>query len=264
MPCACGLPPGAQSRSVRTDMPAATVLSRPHARRLREVYRSAGWPWQDVVELELLALGLLERRCEDGRETVRLTDAGVHAVAQSAVRNQRALSAHEQLVERVAREQGRAGRIAWRGLALRAPLPARTPDAAPRWCVACPDVFSIRNTTVAAYVEPVVHEIKVSRADLLGDLRKPAKRQAYLALGGQCWYVLGRDARGHAIGDADDVPAECGVLVQAQDGALAVQRNAVWRERTALPFHVWMALARATPCAGLDAEAQQLLRADHD
>lgn len=242
-------------------MSTAIVLSRPQARRLREVYRSAGWPWQDVLELELLALGLLERCCESGRDTVRLTDAGIQAVAQSAVRNRRALSAHEQLVERVAREQGRAGRIAWRGLALRAPV-SRPDDDAPTWCLACPDVFSIRNTSAASHVDPVVHEVKVSRADLLGDLRQPTKRHAYLELGGQCWYVLGRDARGRAIGDADDVPRECGVLVLGEDGALAVQRNAARRERTALPFHVWMALARATPCAGLDEEAQQLLRGD--
>ncbi|MFT3720867.1 hypothetical protein [Pseudorhodoferax sp.] len=241
-------------------MPPATPLSRPHARRLREVYRSAGWPWQDAVELELLALGLLERVPGDGRETVRLTDAGVQAAAQNVQRQQRARSAHEQLVERVARDMGRAGRIAWRGLMLRALLPG-SDAAAPRWCLACPDVFSIRNTSVAHYVEPVVHEIKVSRADLLADLRQPAKRAAYLDLGGQCWYVLGRDARGRAIGDADDVPPECGVLALAEDGGLALQRPAPRRERAALPFHVWMALARATPCAGLDEDVQLPLRA---
>jgi hypothetical protein len=265
-------------------MSSAIALSPQHARRLREVYRSAGWPWQDSVEIELLALGLLERRCDGGRDSVRLTDAGIQAAAQAVQKNQRARSAHERLVERVAREQGRAGRIVWRGLALRAlvpvagaasaatvstaaiapaELPAELPaDAEPQgaWCIACPDVFSIRNTSVARYVEPVVHEVKVSRADLLSDLRKPAKRQAYLDLGGQCWYVLGRDGRGRAIGDADDVPAECGVLSEGEDGVLAVQRNAARRERLSLPFHVWMALARATPCAGLDTEAQQPLR----
>lgn len=256
-------------------MSSAIALSPQHARRLREVYRSAGWPWQDGVEIELLALGLLERQRDDGRDSVRLTEAGIQAVAQAAQKNQRARSAHERLVERVAREQGRSGRLVWRGLALRARVPvagAAVPTGGPgeggggqeaetagAWCIACPDVFSIRNTSVARYVEPVVHEIKVSRADLLSDLRKPAKRQAYLDLGGQCWYVLGRDGRGRAIGDADDVPAECGVLCEGEDGVLAVQRSALRRERLSLPFHVWMALARATPCAGLDAEAQQLL-----
>ena len=36
-------------------------LKRVHAQRLREVYRSAGWPYEDTVEIELLAAGLLER-----------------------------------------------------------------------------------------------------------------------------------------------------------------------------------------------------------
>ena len=232
-----------------------------HARRLREVYRSAGWPCRDMVEVELLAWGLLARRSGDtGHETVHLTDAGVLALAESVRGNQRARSAHEDLVERVAREMGRAGRIAWRGLALRARLPAADADGPGAWCMACPDVFSIRNTSVATYVDPVVHEIKVSRADLLGDLRNPAKRAAYLDLGGQCWYVLGRDARGRPIGDADDVPAACGVMAQDAQGALTVLRNAPRREVAALPFHVWMVLARATPCAGLDEDAQQILR----
>lgn len=44
-------------------------LGRPHARRLREVYRSAGWPCQDLLEIELLATGMLQR-VEIGRAHV--------------------------------------------------------------------------------------------------------------------------------------------------------------------------------------------------
>ena len=102
--------------------------------------------------------------------------------------NRAALSAHEALVEQVAREMTRAGRIAWRGLGLRARLPPKNEGEPPRWCMARPDVFSIRNTSVEAYAQPVVHEIKVRRADLIADLRKPDKRAAYLDLGGECWY----------------------------------------------------------------------------
>jgi hypothetical protein len=36
-------------------------------------------------------------------------------------------------------------------------------------------------------LDPIVHETKVSRADLLGDLKKMKKRGAYLEVGGQCW-----------------------------------------------------------------------------
>jgi hypothetical protein len=126
-----------------------------------------------------------------------------------------------------------------------------------RWCVARPDVFSIRNTTVATYVDPIVHEVKVRRADLLGDLHQSAKRAAYLELG-ECWYVLGCDAKGRIIAATDEIPPECGVLV-LESGRLVVARAAPRRPREGLPFGVWMALAKATPVAGLDEDAQAML-----
>ena len=47
-------------------------------RRLREVYRSAGWPCLDTIEVDLLAAGLLQRdaiRAPDGswQDTLRVT-----------------------------------------------------------------------------------------------------------------------------------------------------------------------------------------------
>ncbi len=239
--------------------PGALQLGRVHARRLREVYRSAGWPCCDAVEIDLLAAGLLERvRCAQGRETLRVTDAGIAHIAVALVVNRAALSAHEALVERVAREMTRAGRIAWRGLSLRARVPGAHPDDKPRWCVARPDVFSIRNTSVEAYAHPVVHEVKVSRADLLGDLRRPAKRAAYLDLGGECWYVLGQDRRGRAIAAPEEVPAECGVMLLEND-RLRVARPAAYRPAERIPFGVWMALAKAQPVGGFDEETQGFL-----
>ena len=281
-------------------------LTRRHLQRLRQMYRSAGWPLLDVLEAELLAAGLLARRAEPGgAETLRVTDAGIAALAEATARQRAALSAHQALVQRVAAELVRAGRIAWCSLSLRVPLPARaapgapdpspapgapadlTPDeppagarialaatetvakhgdgwdavaddasaARPRWLVACPDVFSLRRSSVEAYLEPTVHEIKVSRADLLGDLRRPDKRAAYLQMGGACWYVLGQDARGRPIASADEVPPECGVL-QCEGERLVLLRPAPRRAVPRLPFHVWMALARATPVAGDDEPAQ--------
>lgn len=238
------------------DTPAP--LGKLHARRLREIYRSAGWPCQDLLEIELLAAGMLDRvRAESGHESLRVTDAGVRLLAATLSTNRAARSAHEALVERVAREMGRAGRIAWRGLSLRARVATSDETKPLEWCMAMPDVFSIRNTSVAQYVEPIVHEIKVRRADLLGDLKQPHKRAAYLDLG-ECWYVLGCDAKGRCIAAPEEVPPECGVLVVEQ-GQLVVARAAPRHSRASLPFGVWMALAKATPVAGLDEDAQGLL-----
>ncbi|HSV58515.1 MAG TPA: hypothetical protein VLJ19_06415 [Variovorax sp.] len=239
-----------------------TPIGRLHARRLREMYRSAGWPCGDGIEVELLAAGLLERvRSAHGHETLRVTEAGIARIAETLVGNRAVLDAHEALVERVAREMTRAGRIAWRGLALRARIPGRAEGEPPRWCIAMPDVFSIRNTSVEAYVHPIVHEIKVRRADLLSDLKKPDKRAAYLDLGGECWYVLGCDTRGRPIAKAEEIPLGCGVLV-AQEGRLDVLRPAPHRELPRLPFPVWMALAKAQPLPGFDEEAQGWLNGE--
>lgn len=237
----------------------AAQLGRTHARRLREVYRSAGWPCQDMLEIELLAAGMLQRIAGPaGHETLRVTDAGVAWLAATLVRNRSALSKHEALVERVAGEMVRAGRITWRALSLRAQLPPESEGGPVRWCMARPDVFSIRNTSVESYVDPIVHEIKVNRADLLGDLRRPEKRAAYLDLGGECWYVLGCDAKGRSIGAPDEIPAECGVMVM-ENKRLVVARTAPRRARQQLPFGVWVALAKATPVAGLNDDEQGLL-----
>ncbi len=225
------------------------ALKRIHAKRLREMYRSAGWPCQDVVEIELLASGLLERVvASTGHESVRVTDAGLSYLARAAQSNRSAFSAHEALVDKVVQTLQRDGRIVWKNLSLRAWLPPLA-ESAGRWKMSKPDVFSIRNSSVQAYLEPTVHEIKVSRADLLGDLKRQDKRNAYLDVGGQCWYVLGCDAKARPIAEPDEIPMECGVMVWA-DGTLAVVRNAPKRPSVQLPFGVWMALAKATPVEG--------------
>lgn len=306
--------------------PATGPLGAAHRRRLRELWRSAGWPVRDVLEAELLAFGLL-RRCLDaeGRETLQLTDAGIAALAQTLQRNRAARDAHEALVERVARDLQRGGRWVWRGLSLRArvdedpvlpaPLrprraagrardahsavlpglevPALSPvaggsavwpgpggvdgaaDAAPddavragtpvdrtraadgRWAVVMPDVYSIRQSSVEAFLVPTVHEIKVRRADLLADLRKTAKGEAYRWLSAECWYVLAE-----GIADVAEIPLVYGVMVAPRDGgALQVLRPAPARALPRLPFMVWMALARATPEAAADEAAQACLGA---
>jgi len=236
------------------------VLKRPHARRLREVYRSAGWPSQDVIEIELLAAGLLERQTREGHDYVRVTDAGLHYLAQAAQSNRQVMSTHEALVDQVTQVLLRDGRLVWTKLNLRAWL-APQGETPGRWKMCQPDVFSIRNSSVQAYLEPIVHEIKVSRADLLGDLKRPDKRAAYLDLGGQCWYVLGCDRSGHPIAQANEIPLACGVMV-FQGNQLEVLRTAPKRSAPELPFGIWMALAKATPLRMADLESGQEILLD--
>lgn len=61
-----------------------------------------------------------------------------------------------------------------------------------------------------AYLESVAHGIKVSRTDLLDNLKRPEKRGLP---GDGVTGVLGLNAEGKPIAVADEVPAECGVMV---------------------------------------------------
>ena len=250
-------------------MASSAALSRTHARRLRDVYRSAGWPLQDAIEVDLLAVALIERvRGEHGHETLRLTDAGIAALAGSLERNRAAFDAHEALVSAVAVQMQHAGRVVFTGLSLRVQVqvpvePEANATPTTRWVLAKPDVFSLRHTSKEAFLAPAVHEVKVKRADVLGELKRPAKRAAYLGMCSQAWFVLGRDAKGREIADASELPLEFGVLqlaratVEGTAPRLELVRPAPQRPRT-LPFAVWLALARATPWPRAESGQQRL------
>jgi len=131
--------------------------------------------------------------------------------------------------------------LPWPASADAAGAGAPVDTAAAAWVMAMPDVYSIRHTSVERYLAPVAHEVKVRRADLLSDLRRPAKGAAYRWLASECWYVIAE-----GIAQPEEIPAVYGVLVAPPSGALQVARPAPQRAMS-MPFAVWMALARATP-----------------
>ena len=264
-------------------LPAAATtlqLTRFHRTRLMQIWRSAGWPCKDGLEIDLLAAQLVVQQVSpEGFESLRLTDEGIRTLALARQRSVRALSAHDRLAARFAEHLLAAGRIVWRELSLRAVVdgPAAAPEAAltgapsaaapsrssPLWSedsdtpaaraaanvwrMARPDLFSVRNTSVPAYLQPMVHEVKASRADLLSDLRHDAKRQAYQWLCEECYYVFPA-----GMAAPHEIPEHFGIWVlhgSLDDGAasrfelLRPARHA----SCALPFAVWMALCKATP-----------------
>ena len=246
---------------------AEPTLSRVHRTRLMQIWRSAGWPCRDGIEIDLLAAQLLVvQPSADGRDTLSLTAAGIRALAEARQRSLRAASAHDRLAQKFAELLLASGRIVWRELSLRAlidaPQPAReapclpvqaplseeaSADAAAActvWRLARPDLFSVRNTSVATYLQPMVHEVKSTRADLLSDLRQAAKRQAYRWLCGECYYVFPA-----AVARPDEIPEPFGVWVHhgdLEEGRFELLRPARHAPCT-LPFAVWMSLARSTP-----------------
>ena len=261
----------------------SAIVPRPfHRTRMMAIWRSAGWPCRDAVELDLVGAGWATLAKDgNGHETIRLTDLGIQLLAGFRRRNLRSLSAHDQLAGRVAADLMAAGRVVWRELSLRArvndsrpalvgptlstealwqddqpdstpPDPSQVPNGS--WRMARPDVFSVRSTSVERHLQPIVHEVKVSRADLLSDLRHAAKRDSYRWLSCETFYVLPTD-----VAEPQEIPEEFGVWLlkgPIESGVLELARPAK-HTPCKLPFQVWMALAKATPLR-FDSEPSQL------
>lgn len=259
--------------------------TRAHLSRLMKIWRSAGWPSRDPIDIDLLAAGWVSLVGDHpANECLRLTDAGVALLAQSRQAQRRSESAHDKLALRMTEVLMDAGRLVWHELSLRAKVQAEeagapddgaaavvhageptplweddgslqgdTDDAGHagkaatkphRWRLARPDLFSVRRTSNPNYLHPVVHEIKVSRADLLSDLRHTAKRSSYQWLASECHYVFP-----HGLAEPQELPEELGVWVihgDIETGRLEMLRPARHAPCT-LPFDVWMALAKASP-----------------
>src|SRR5687768_2010996 len=95
--------------------------TRVHLSRLMQIWRSAGWPAQDAVELDLLGANLIAMSiAKTGHQTLRLTDAGITELAAARERDRRIRSKHDRLAQRVGQHLIASGRIVWRELSLRA------------------------------------------------------------------------------------------------------------------------------------------------
>lgn len=256
--------------------------TRSHLSRLMKIWRSAGWPSRDPIDIDLLAAGWVSLVGDHpAQECLRLTDAGIAVLAQSRQAQRRAESDHDKLALRMSDLLTASGRLVWRELSLRAQVEA---DASPqdsklapvpgelstlwgdapleadsdsselgeptnatkayRWRMTRPDLFSVRRTSNPAYLQPMVHEVKVSRADLLSDLRHTAKRTSYQWLCSECHYVFPQ-----GLAEPQELPEELGVWVihgDIETGQLEMLRPARHAPCT-IPFDVWMAMAKASP-----------------
>ena len=231
-------------------MPQSPAITPAHLKRLRDYWRSAGWPVRDNLEIDLLLAGLVElHRDAVATETIRVTAQGIAALGAQLARNRATLDGHEALVRQVASQVQRDGGMSFTGRSFKV-------KPAERWISVRPDVFAIRHTLDERRIRPRVYEIKVSRADLKSDLRNAAKRLGYEQLSQQCWYVLPAAIAKPA--DLDAIPDSCGVLLG--DGSrLHEHRRAPVRAEVSLrPIH-WLQLLASCRDADCTEPAQQLL-----
>lgn len=94
-------------------------------------------------------------------------------------------------------------------------------DPLREWSEVRPDVFACRRALRASGAHPEIYEVKVSRADFLADLAKPAKRAGYIALGEAFYYACPE-----GLIRRDEVPPGVGLVYEFTGGDFRVVKNA--------------------------------------
>ncbi|MES1930105.1 hypothetical protein SADO_12658 [Salinisphaera dokdonensis CL-ES53] len=226
------------------DVPA--TLPRRHATRLRHYWRSHGWACHDNIDLDLLRWGLIEEIADGALASHFLVTAlGRDALGEAVVRNRRARSRHAEVAESVARHLAGLGRLVFTELSIH----TVEHTAEGRWSLCKPDVFSLTRSLRPDHLAPQVHEIKVRRSDLLGELRSQKTRR-YRELAGEVFFVLAE-----GIAEPEEIPADYGVVVWRESGGYTLARSAPRHAYTIETRH-WMAMARARPFMAEDDSLQ--------
>lgn len=213
---------------------APSPLPRAHATRLRHYWRSQGWACHDNIDIDLLRWGLVyEERGTAIASRLVLADAGRAALGDGLRRNRRARDAHSEATAAVASHLALSGRLVFTELSVRT-------EHEGRWRACKPDVFSLVRGLRADHLAPQVHEIKVRRADLLGELRT-AKIERYRELAASIYLVIA-----DGIATPEEIPADYGVALYSSAAGFRIVRPAPIGDYVLETRH-WMALAQATP-----------------
>jgi len=171
------------------------------------------------VDLDLVVHGFLETVSlkAQGPAVVSVTKLGVahlNEVRQALVTAQRP---HHELGARLALHLRSKGMHTWENVEFSNPA-----DTGARlWGAVRPDVFACLPTLKAKNASPVIYEVKVSRADFLADVGKPAKREAYADLAEAVYYCCP-----DGMIDKTDVPEGFGLLCEVTEGQFILRKRA--------------------------------------
>lgn len=213
-------------------------LTKRHYQRLRFYWRSGknAGVRLDAIDLDLAAAGLVTRQVTLGLTQYLISPLGEIELRKEKSRNAARRAPHEELGGRCAQWLRSQGRMTWENIefmvresdigSLAAEF--RSSDVLSLAAVVRPDVFSLEPTTNLANIRPLVHEVKVSRADALADFRNPEKRLAYACIAEEVYFVTPA-----GLIQPDEVPSGCGLVWEAELGAFEFVKN-VKRRRMVL------------------------------
>ncbi|TAM07285.1 MAG: hypothetical protein EPN70_03265 [Paraburkholderia sp.] len=181
----------------------------------------------DAVDRDLAAAGLIVRtERQFGAVYFAITHAGEVELAAEKAREIERRKPHHELAGRLAARRRESGRITWENVELLVDI-----ENGGRQAIR-PDVFSMATTYDGKRINPCVDEVKVSRADFLADVAHAEKRAGYAKIAEVVYYAVPA-----GMVEASEVPAECGLLVEHEQGQFEVVKRPKKRRVTLTTHH---------------------------
>lgn len=183
----------------------------------------------DSLDFWLLKRGLLTHEIRGSSRILSLTSEGLQAALHNGSTLVERHKPHDTLAERFALYLRDHQRITWTNIKLKIYHEGKKRTVRP-------DVFSLVTTYRESKSKPLVHEIKVSRADFLQSLRKPSIR-VYQHIAERVYYVVPK-----GMVRKSEVPDPFGLYVETAPGRFKLVKVA--RKHTPRPYtyRMWMAL----------------------
>lgn len=200
-------------------------LNKAAMRRLRWYYRgpnSKHRTQRDNADLDLIRVGAVNYLQGYNNDYLVITRVGVQLLAEDLEQTRQTRVPHNTLAERLAHHLQTRDRITWLNIEFRV-----SPGILAR-----PDVFSVAATFNESRLSPMVHEVKVSRADFLSDVQKPEKRGAYGKIACYVQYCVPE-----GLVNLSEVPKDCGLVIERSDGTFDTVRRGPRNKVSLTPGH---------------------------
>lgn len=194
----------------------------------------------DAIDLDLLRVGAINYLMGDNNlrsDYAVITRVGIQLLACERERNRRNRQPHNVLAHKLGGYLRGRDRLVWENVEFKiaSGLYAR------------PDVFSVVATHTEKRLAPMVHEVKISRADFLADVANKAKREAYSKIATCVYYAMPE-----GIAEPGEIPDGCGMLVQRDDETWVVRKRARRNDVKLSAWHYMNLVLKSSPEVGSD------------
>lgn len=173
----------------------------------------------DGIDLDLCVCGYIQRKEVYNTLLFIITQAGEHVLAAENALERERRAPHHSLAGRLAQWLRASGRMTWENIEFLTEYENDYGGVSKK--ASRPDVFSIKPTYNTSQLNPVVHEIKVSRSDFLSDIKRPEKRASYEQYAEAFYFVCPSGLIG-----TTEIPDGSGLVYEQEVGVFEMVKRA--------------------------------------